>query len=77
MAGNWQRIDGGWLLCHSWQYHHWRMITAMTTLLFALVLLAGLAALVSYARHDHFAGPTNTAEKHDELGSLALRGRVA
>ncbi|MCD4534838.1 hypothetical protein LRP67_12155 [Nocardioides sp. cx-169] len=48
----------------------------MTTVLILLVLIAGFAALVSYARHDHFAGPANTAEKHDELGSLALRGRV-
>jgi hypothetical protein len=53
------------------------MITAMTTALILLVLLAGLAALVGYARHDHFAGPTNIAEKHDDLGSLALRGRVS
>ena len=49
----------------------------MTTVLMLLLLLAGLAALVSYARHDRFAGPANVAEKHDELGSLALRGRVA
>ncbi|WP_193607118.1 hypothetical protein [Nocardioides lijunqiniae] len=48
----------------------------MTTALLLLALLAGLAALVSYARHDHFAGPANTAEHHDDLGSLALRGRV-
>ncbi|MCW2850821.1 MAG: hypothetical protein JWM84_485 [Nocardioides sp.] len=52
------------------------MITAMTTALILLVLLTGLAALVSYARHDHFAGPANTSERHDDLGSLALRGRV-
>ncbi|WP_167735975.1 hypothetical protein [Nocardioides sp. 503] len=48
----------------------------MTTALILLVLLAGLAALVSYARHDRFAGPANTSEHHDELGPLALRGRV-
>lgn len=52
------------------------MITAMTTILILIALTALLAGLVRYARHDHFAGPTNVAEKHDDLGSLALRGRV-
>ena len=53
------------------------MITAMTTILILIALAALMTALVQYARHDHFAGPANVAEKHDELGSLALRGRVA
>lgn len=52
------------------------MITAMTTILILIALTALLAVLARYARHDHFAGPANVAEKHDELGSLALRGRV-
>lgn len=52
------------------------MITAMTEILILLALTALLAGVARYARHDHFAGPGNVAEKHDDLGSLALRGRV-
>ena len=52
------------------------MITAMTAILLILALTVLFAGLVRYARHDHFAGPANVAEKHDDLGSLALRGRV-
>lgn len=49
----------------------------MTTILFLLALTALLAGLARYARNDHFAGPGNVAEQHDDLGSLALRGRVS
>jgi hypothetical protein len=52
------------------------MITAMATILFLLILTALLTGLVRYARHDRFAGPANVAEKYDDLGPLALRGRV-
>ncbi len=52
------------------------MITAMTTLVLLSVLVILLAALVRYARHDHFAGPANTADLRDDLGSVAMRGRV-
>ena len=52
------------------------MITAMTTTLLLLVLLAGLAVLVSYARHDHFAGPATLADAHDDLGSLHTRDHL-
>lgn len=52
------------------------MITAMTTIVLMLFLFVLLAALVRYARHDHFAGPANTTDLNDDLGSLAMRGRV-
>jgi hypothetical protein len=52
------------------------MITAMTTILILTVLFIALAALVDYARHDHFAGAGSVAESHDELGSLYMRGSL-
>ena len=48
----------------------------MTTALIVLVLLPLLAGLVSYARHDHFAGHGSLAESHDELGSLHTRDHL-
>ena len=33
-----------------------------------LVLVAGFAALTSYARHDRFAGPRNVSRVLDDLG---------
>ncbi len=45
----------------------------MTTFI-ALVVLAALAALlVSYARHDRFAGPASTSHSFDELGLVEER----
>lgn len=47
------------------------MITAMTTITLILALAAlfsGLAALVAYARHDHFAGGHNRTAGRDDLG---------
>jgi hypothetical protein len=40
----------------------------MTTVILILALLALLTGLVSYARHDRFAGPTNRRSAHDEFG---------
>lgn len=45
----------------------------MTTFLFILVTIAVAALLVSYARHDLFAGPGTRADDHDELGPVELR----
>jgi hypothetical protein len=56
VAHLWQKINGRWLFCHSWQDHEWRMITAMTILLLIL-LVAAFVGLTDWARHDGFAGP--------------------
>ena len=45
----------------------------MNTILFVLVLTAALMLLVSYARHDRFAGPSSTAHPFDELGPVEER----
>lgn len=45
----------------------------MTTFLFALAVTAFITLLVSYARHDLFAGPATQAADHDELGPVELR----
>jgi hypothetical protein len=47
------------------------MISAMTTIVLVLALIAIVAAfagLVSYARRDHFAGGHNSTAWRDELG---------
>ena len=45
----------------------------MNTIIILLVLTAVAALLVSYARHDRFAGPSSTAHPFDELGEIADR----
>ena len=45
----------------------------MNTFLFILVAIAIATLLVSYARHDHFAGAATLADDHDELGPVELR----
>ena len=45
----------------------------MTTILALIVLTALAALLVSYARHDRFAGPSSTAHPFDELGPVEER----
>ena len=73
----WQEINVGWLSCHSWQESNESMITAMTTLTLVLALIAVLAAfagLVSYARHDHFAGGRNRTPRRDDLGCAERAG---
>jgi hypothetical protein len=64
----WQKINAPWHSCHSWQESVGSMITAMTTILFLFLVVAGLAALVSYARRDHFAAGHNRTGRRDELG---------
>ncbi|HEY0952594.1 hypothetical protein [Nocardioides sp.] len=43
----------------------------MTAILFLLALVAGFGALVSYARHDRFAGPAVRTRHVDDLGCAA------
>jgi hypothetical protein len=45
----------------------------MTTILALIVLTALAALLVSYARHDRFAGPSSTSHPFDELGLVEER----
>ena len=45
----------------------------MNTFIALLVLAAAVALLVSYARHDRFAGPSSTAHPFDELGLVEER----
>jgi hypothetical protein len=77
----WQEIEDTGHICHWWQESDPRRITAMTdTLLTALtvaVLLAGLAGLVRFARHDGFAAPGTGYQHRDELGPFTVRRRPA
>jgi len=52
------------------------MITAMNTIILILVLTALASLLVSYARHDRFAGPASTAHPVDELGPVDERAHL-
>ena len=45
----------------------------MSTFLVLLILTALTALLVSYARHDRFAGPSSTSHPFDELGPVEER----
>lgn len=45
----------------------------MTTILLITLLAVLFALLVSYARHDHFAGPVNSALCLDDLGPVEAR----
>ena len=45
----------------------------MTTLIALVALVALASLLVSYARHDRFAGPRSTAHPFDELGLIEER----
>ena len=45
----------------------------MTTVLALIALFALASLLVSYARHDRFAGPTSTTHPFDELGLIEER----
>lgn len=45
----------------------------MTTILLITVLAALFALLVTYARHDHFAGPANATACIDDLGPVEVR----
>ena len=76
MDPDWQKINEACHYCHSWPILDRRRITAMTTFALLIALIALTVALVRYARHDHFAGPGNLADNHDELGSLHQRSRI-
>jgi len=45
----------------------------MTTFLALIALIALASLLVSYARHDRFAGPSSTSHPFDELGLVEER----
>ena len=45
----------------------------MTTFIALIVLTALASLLVSYARHDRFAGPASTSHPFDELGLVEER----
>ena len=45
----------------------------MTTVLAFVALFALASLLVSYARHDRFAGPASTSHPLDELGPVEER----
>ena len=45
----------------------------MTTIVLLLAIAVLAAALVSYARHDRFAGPSSTSHPFDELGLVEER----
>ncbi|SFB44154.1 hypothetical protein SAMN05192575_112120 [Nocardioides alpinus] len=45
----------------------------MNTILILLALTSFLALLVSYARHDRFAGPASSSHPFDELGPVEER----
>lgn len=45
----------------------------MNTILLILVLTTVTSLLVSYARHDRFAGHASTAHPFDELGPIEER----
>lgn len=52
------------------------MITAMNTMILILALTALTALLVSYARHDRFAGPASTTHPVDDLGPIEERAHL-
>ena len=62
-----------WHSCHWWQEVNARMIAAMNTIIILVALAAVVALLVSYARHDRFAGPASSAHPVDDLGPIAER----
>ncbi|GIM63574.1 hypothetical protein Pve01_94050 [Planomonospora venezuelensis] len=49
------------------------MIAAMDTIIAFLVLATAIALLVSYARHDRFAGHASTTHPVDDLGPVEER----
>ncbi|MBW8750766.1 MAG: hypothetical protein JF565_04995 [Propionibacteriales bacterium] len=53
------------------------MTEIITTATALLALLAGLAALVLFARHDSFAAPGTGYRPSDELGTFGFRRRQA
>ncbi len=45
----------------------------MTTFIALIALITLAALLVSYARHDRFAGPSSSSHPFDELGLVEER----
>ncbi len=67
MAQNWQIIDARRHFCHWWQIINGGMITAMTTFLVSVTVIALLAAslawLVHLVREDTLAGHTQASRR--------------
>lgn len=53
------------------------MTEILTAVLAAVALVAALATLVRFARHDAFAAPGTGYQPRDEFGLLAHRRRPA
>jgi hypothetical protein len=47
LAHIWQKINGRWHSCHSWQEPDRRMITAMTTFLILTLVVAAVFAIAA------------------------------
>lgn len=63
MAQDWQKIDGAWLVCHSWQDVEGSRITAMTTVLvLALLLTAAVWATVRWLSSDGYGRRDDPSE---------------
>ena len=52
------------------------MIAAMNTIIILVALAAVVALLVSYARHDRFAGPASSSHPIDDLGPIQERSHL-
>ena len=64
LAHGWQKINGGWHSCHSWQDHAPGMITAMT-FLFILLAVAVLMSADTVRRVLHDGqGPQRPPASH-------------
>ena len=68
MPQEWQKINEPWRSCQWWQEHGESMISAMTSIIILIALVAGFGALVRYARHDRFAGSAVRFCHRDDLG---------
>lgn len=53
----WQEINGDRHSCHWWQDLCGGRLSAMTTIILVLLLIATFAALGRYASRDRFGGP--------------------
>lgn len=71
----WQEINAGRLFCHWWQDLYESRLTAMTTMIFLLLVIGGFAALVRSARHDRFAGHRHTFLPYEDLDPYRDRER--
>jgi hypothetical protein len=53
----WQKINALRHFCHWWQNREGRRLTAMTTIAFLILMIAALAALRVWVRHDDYVAP--------------------